>query len=615
MIKNSNTKFLLSCLVVILVCSGIASYVQSDFGKVSVKSLKIPTQKGQHLVFDLYKPDTATKENKAPFVVVVPGFQRSKEALSNIAIELSRRGMVIALIDPYAQGLSSSSRSRRSATTEGYGMFYLVDYAYSGEFLDYIDVNKIASTGHSMGGNAAIRGANYFGKEALKSNTLSKLHSVYVSGYVLTLQDRVLKDISSNVGVSYALYDEGAFRNELSGWDASNMEIAPESLRVVNWGINEGRKTLTEVELGKYYGSLMDRSLRVIHNEQLIHPFQPYNNIATANQIEYFEKVFDLNSPIDSSDQIWQWKELMTLITMIVAMIMLIPFSRFILSQNIFNTLVKDVPKALPQQNKTSKIIFWIIFFLGAFIASMSYIPMVDAAKVIFADAANRELTWFYPQRMNNSVMLWAAFNGVIGLILFTGSYQFFGKKHGVSISSWGLEADIKYIAKTFGLALTVFASYYVLLFLIYYIFHVDYRFWFMGVRIFQPEMLLVLAMYAPIFFIFFFSNSLRVNGAMRFEGQAEWKSMLIAGVANSLGLFLIILLQYVTFALTGTVFWTTNWLSVNLLFAIVPMMFVLPYFNRYFFYMTGRVYLGPMVTTLVFIMILSTNTVVYLPI
>ena len=307
----------------------------------------------------------------------------------------------------------------------------------------------------------SIRGANYFGIEALKSNTLSKLHSVYVSGYVLTLQDRVLKDISSNVGVSYALYDEGAFRNELSGWDASNMEIAPESLRVVNWGINKGRKTLTEVELGKYYGSLMDRSLRVIHNEELIHPFQPYNNIATANQIEYFEKVFDLNSPIDSSDQIWQWKELMTLITMIVAMIMLIPFSRFLLSQNIFNTLVKDVPKALPQQNKTSKIIFWIIFFLGAFIASMSYIPMVDAAKVIFADAANRELTWFYPQRMNNSVMLWAAFNGVIGLILFTGSYQLFGEKHGVSISSWGLEADIKYIAKTFGLALTVFASYY----------------------------------------------------------------------------------------------------------------------------------------------------------
>ena len=608
-------KSLFRCIFLIIFCSAVASFIQTSFGKVEVNAFKIATQNGQHLVFDLYKPHSATNDNKAPFIVVVPGFQRSKEALSNIAIELSRRGMVIALIDPYAQGLSSSSRSRRSATTEGYGMFHLVEHAYSGKFLDYIDINKIASTGHSMGGNAAIRGANYFGKQATNNNEASKLHSVYVSGYVLTLLDEVLKDIKSNVGVSYALYDEGAFRNDLVGWDASNMKIAPESLRVVNWGINNGNENLKEVELGKYYGSLEDSSLRVIHNEELIHPFQPYNSIATANQIDYFEKVFEMNSSISSSDQIWQWKELMTLISMITAMIMLIPLSKTLLAFGFFKSLVKEVPKPLPRQNKNSKLIFWVIFFLGALIACFSYIPMVDAAKNIFEDAANRKLTWFYPQRMNNSVMLWAAFNGVIGIILFTLSYQLFGKKHGVQTLSWGLKADSKYILKTIFLSLLVFFLYYLFLFAIYYIFHVDYRFWFMGVRIFQPEMLLVLAMYVPLFFIFFFSNSLRVNGAMRIEGQPEWKSMMIAGIANSLGLFLIILIQYTTFAKTGTVFWTTNWLSVNLLFAIVPMMFVLPYFNRYFFYMTGRVYLGPMVTTLVFIMILSTNTVVYLPI
>ena len=608
-------KFLLKCLFLIIFCSSFASIIQSSFGKVVVNSIKIETQKDQHLVFDLYKPDLASKDNKMPFVIVVPGFQRSKEALSNIAIELSRRGIVVALIDPYAQGLSSSSRSKRSATTEGYGMFALVEKAHSGNLFDFIDIKKIATTGHSMGGNAAIRGANYFGKQAIKNSEPSKLHSVFVSGYVLTLVDSVLKDVKSNIGVSYALYDEGAFRNDLSGWDASDMKIAPESIRVVNWGVHNGKKIINEVELGKYYGSLDKRSLRVIHNEELIHPFQPYNNIATANQIEYFEKVFDLKTGIDSYNQIWQWKELMTLISMIIALIMIIPMSKVLLSLNIFKSLVVDIPKPLPIQSKNSKIIFWIIFILGALIACFSYIPMVDAAKNIFPAAASRDLTWFFPQRMNNSVMLWAAFNGIIGLLLFFLSYNFFGKKHGVSKNSWGLKADWKYIIKTFFLAVLVFSLYYFLLFSIYYLFHVDYRFWFMGVRIFQPEMLLVLAMYAPLFFIFFFSNSLRVNGAMRIEGQAEWKSMLIAGMANSLGLFLIILIQYITFAKSGTVFWTTNWLSVNLLFAIVPMMFVLPYFNRYFFYMTGRVYLGPMVTTLIFIMILSTNTVLYLPI
>jgi hypothetical protein len=100
----------------------------------------------------------------------------------------------------------------------------------------------------------------------------------------------------------------------------------------------------------------------------------------------------------------------------------------------------------------------------------------------------------------------------------------------------------------------------------------------------------------------------------MRVEGDPEWRSMLLAGIANSLGLLLIVVVQYATFALTGTVYWTDGWLYVNLLFAVVPMMFVLPYFNRYFFRVTGRIYLGPMVTCLIFVMVLISNTVFYLP-
>ena len=89
---------------------------------------------------------------------------------------------------------------------------------------------------------------------------------------------------------------------------------------------------------------------------------------------------------------------------------------------------------------------------------------------------------------------------------------------------------------------------------------------------------------------------------------------MLFAGVASSLGLFFIVVIQYTTFALTGTVYWTDGWLYVNLLFGVVPMIFLLPYFHRYFFRMTGRIYLGPMTMCFIFIMILLSNTVCYLP-
>ena len=435
-------KYLFICVFIILISSFIASTIQSSFGKVSVEVQKLQTDDGQTLVYDLYKPRVADSSNKVPFVVVVPGFQRSKEALSNIAIELSRRGLAVALIDPYAQGMSSSSTSRLAATTQGYGMFALVDYAYEGNF-PFVDINKIGSTGHSMGGNAAIRGADYFGKEAIQSNTKSKLHSVYVSGYVLTLRDSILKDSRSNMGISYALYDEGAFRNELQGWDAANMQIAPESLRVVN-NILENGDQLKKIELGKYYGNKDNNTLRVIFNEELLHPFQPYNKEATANQISYFEKVFGFPNAINPLNQIWQFKELFTLINMVVSLLMLVPLTRALLQISFFKGIIKPIPAPLPKQSKQGKLVFWSVFVISASIACLSFIPMVDIAKVLFVDASNREMTWFFPQRMNNSVMLWAAFNGTIGIAIFLLSYHFFGRRHGSKTESWGLKVSKK---------------------------------------------------------------------------------------------------------------------------------------------------------------------------
>ena len=215
---------------------------------------------------------------------------------------------------------------------------------------------------------------------------------------------------------------------------------------------------------------------------------------------------------------------------------------------------------------------------------------------------------------MNNAVMLWAALNGLVGFLLFYAGYRLHGRKQGVRPDAWGVRIGLPELVRTCALAAVLCLAYYALLFTLYYFLHVDYRFLFMGVRVFQPEMIALLGMYLPFFLLFFVSNSLRVNGAMRFEGQAEWMGMLMGGLANSAGLLLIVVVQYATLAATGTAYWTEGWLYVNLLFAVVPMMFVLPYFNRYFFRMTGRIYLGALTTCLIFVMILLSNTVCYLP-
>jgi hypothetical protein len=178
-----------------------------------------------------------------------------------------------------------------------------------------------------------------------------------------------------------------------------------------------------------------------------------------------------------------------------------------------------------------------------------------------------------------------------------------------------GLQTTAREYGRTLLLSLLIAGGFFVLLFLMYGLFHTDFRFTFISAPAsFPRRMVLVALMYLPLFFIFYFGNSVRVNSAGRFAHQPEWRSLLINGLGNSVGLVLILAIQYASFAATGTVYWTLEWLYANLLFGIIPMMFLLPYFNRWFFRLTGRVYLGPLVTCLVFVMMMLTSNVCYIP-
>ncbi len=608
--SSRDFKFIGLCLAVVLISSALSSQIQSAWGKVRVTSIQLPTQNGQWVAADLFRPLTATGKNPAPAVVVVPGFQRSKETQANISLELARRGIVVIAIDPYAQGFSSASLSTRSATEEGYGMFAVVDYLTDTDNLNYIDKSRIGVTGHSAGGNAAIQAASHFGLEGLQKSRPSKVQAAYISGYILSLKKKVLQDVQSNLGISYGLYDEGAFRNENKNAD---LRRAPEAIRFVQSGQRNGDTPVTEVELDHEYGEASLRNLRVVHNEPVLHPFQPYSTIATTHQLEFFNKVFGLQDALSGKDQIWFWKELTSLCAFIASMVALVPLTRILLTEiPFFHPLLHTVPEAQPRPRGKARWIFWVLFLTGALFACFSYIPLTELSQKLFVEATGRQQTWFFPQRMNNGVMLWALANGFVGFSLFFLGLKLQGKP--IGREALGLDIQRGEIFRALLLALVVFFSFFGLLFVIYTLFHVDYRFLFLGVRLFQPPLLLLMLVYAPFFFVFFVSNSVRANLSLRFSDTPQWRSLLLAGIGNSLGLLLILLVQYATFVMTGTVRWTEGWLYVNLLFAIVPTMFILPYFHRYFYLMTGRTLVGPLITCLIFIMILLSNTVCYLP-
>ncbi|MBD5087103.1 MAG: hypothetical protein HDT32_07130 [Clostridiales bacterium] len=648
--KDKSKRLMAFALAFLIIGTLFAFAVNTDWGRVKVTSFKLETGEKTWVVADVYKPKAAAKDKKAPCVIVCPGYQRTKETQAAYNLELSRRGFVVVCLDPYSQG--ESSTTDETAEQAGYGLFAIIEHVTAvaedveevtpetdGVNFDYIDLTRVGIAGHSAGGNACIYAMSRYG-----TYNNQKIQSAYISGYVRNkiLSDEKLiklKNLNCNIGLAYARYDEGAYQNtgtstvvddeNATSQDYSDMRYTVSAINVVNSGIyaHEGyldeTNMVQEVVIDDYYGSPDDHSFRVVHNEETIHALQPYDNLSIAHMVEFFDYVFTDGAVeeggLPSTAQVWWVKEIFQGLMLAGMFMFVLAEGALLLRTKFFATAVHEVQPMSHNDSKIDKLIFWGIFVVCAVFAMLSYKWMATLASTWFTTGpveSKGGLTWLFPQRMTNAVMLWSIVNGLLGLGLFLLAHFLRHRKRGATLIN--LKEKPRNVLKDLLLAFILFCSFYAIIDIIFLIFHVDPRFFFVCARplFFSTNWrIIVLAlMYMPLFFLFYFTNSVRVNCSMRNARWGKVGSMVVACVANCLGLIGIIAAQYIVFAAMGTVWLTETWLYVNLLFGVVPMMILLPIFNRYFYNKTGKVYLGAFVSCMIFIMISMLNTVTYLP-
>ena len=631
---------LVTLLVIILITSIFASLIQNNWMSVSIDTVHLDTRDNQVLVYDIYVPDGVTEENPAPLVIVIAGFQRSRETQGHVAMELARRGFVVINMDPYSQGDSTSSSGVQGsaiATVEGYGAFDLIDYIYDNEDVyPFTDKDRIGVTGHSAGGNAALKAAIYFGQDSVNNGGVSKVHSIYISGYVLSIQSDIVF-AKSNMGTDYALYDEGAFRNAVNDaapddFSKSDMVWMIESHDFVNSGLDqEGSPTIPysePIQIGKIYGNPNLRNMRQVFNTPTIHAFQPYSVTATANIIKYFEVAMDFRSDsLASVDQVWLYKEVLTSISLIASLAMVLPAAGLLYEIPFFRTSKQDSVFVTTSRSTKGLIVYLILFVIAASVAAFTFLPMSKLSFVIFPKASNSVPTWFYPQRMTNTVMLWAFLNGLFSASLFIGHHyvsNWFKRRNNQPLDnndSWGVKMPLKNIGKTILIGILIIVFYYTTLNLIQALLHVDYRFLFlMAARRINTRVFLQSFLYVPFFFFFYFSNAIRVNGSQMHGTLPEWAKLTLAALMNISGLAIILFIQYFVFFKTGTIAFTelpdgtTQWLYVNMLFNLIPVLILMPLFNRWFYKISGNSYLGAFVICGLFVIMALSNSVAYIP-
>lgn len=589
---------------------------------------------------DVYRPKNVDKSNPAPVVFVLPGFTRTKETQAQYCIELSRRGFVVICSDPGQQGGTTASGydyndegelvGPLGSTVGNNGVDYLWQYVYNNtEEFDYIDRDRIGTTGHSAGGGDIVKAAAKFAGNTYEESVIKAL---YCSGYIKTSAANVYKNLRCNAAMSYAYYDEGNFR-----YQTSNTSLEVISLRFINEvfnGTTVKGNNHTEAIYEYAYGDMADGSYRIVRNERTNHCFEVFDKTSVANAISFFVEALGADTDLSSFDQIWWGKEFSTGIALVGAFMLVISLSGLLITTPFFKSLRAPAPKRIKKQNTSDKIIFWSSALITAVIACLDYIPFAHLSTIWFADAAANVFTFFFPARMFNAVLLWAVFNGLIGLVIFFGTY--FAKHwlyEKIAAKNQGrepvydfeqlksLQINFKDLLKTLLLATILFSAFYLMSHLTSWIFNTDFRFMMISSGTINWRFFVTWLMYFPLVFIFYIANSIRVNMGITFENWKEWKIMLVGGLLNSVGILFILIINYIAFFKTGTVYYgyygnpqLEVWLYINMLFPLVVMMFILPIFNRIFYKQTNRVYLGAITNVMIFVMMTLLASVSYIP-
>ena len=622
-----------------------------------------------HFGVTQYVPKAASEENPYPVVFVMPGFTRTRATMAQYAIELSRRGSVVFTLDPGSQGATTAAGYSEdgemiSSTVGCNGLNYLVQYVYNNlEEFNYIDRGRFGAVGHSAGGGNVCQLAENFAGENYEESIIK---SLYISGYIKLSAANRFKNLHSNVAMSYAYYDEGAFRYQSS---TDSFEIV--ALMFINDVNGKDKNSYYNFEIDKVYGSYETHDYRIIHREDINHCFEMYDTLSIANTINFFKDSLNFDTNIADTSMIWMGKEASNGISMVCGFILVyslaslivthVPFMKSLKKEGTHRVALENVarvayggkeaaidpdfinekitsrPQVEPKSKRKSiydKVMFWTLLVIGAIVACLDFIPCARLSMDWMSDAAANTYTFFFPARMVNAVVLWAVFNGLFGMVLYTVPtlienlvYFIRGKVTNTEVKlDWKkfklLAVKPLDLAKSILLAVALFLVYFGMIHLVNLLMHQDFRFMLISGAPIQPRFFVAWLIYLLPFLVFYLSNSIRVNLSIAFEGWSETKTTIVAALANSLGLVFILIVNYVCYFLTGTVFYgyfsptdsSEMWLFVNMVFALIPMMFLLPIVNRITYKLSGNVYFGALLNCMIFIMMTLGASVAYIP-
>ena len=526
----------------ILVGILLAHFVQTS-GGIRLKDVRFAGPSGETMSALLYIPKSATATNKAPGIVAVHGYINTREVQSAFAIEYARRGYVVLALDQTGHGHSDPP-----AFANGFGGPAALMYLRS---LDMVDVENIGLEGHSMGGWTVLAAAITF-PDAYKAMVLLG------SSTGAPFAAEGTPDWPRNMALVFSKYDE--FATTMWGVERASDVGASQKLRVL-FGAQ------SEVVEGQLYGDIANGTARILYQPPVTHPGDHISRRAIGHSIDWFAQTLSGGTPIASDNQIWMYKELGTTIALVGFVVLVLGTFQLLLSMGYFSQL-NAMPSQFAYERRSAK---WCMVAMASAIIPVAtfYLFFKWGEKLLPASA-------LLPQQITNQVIFWAVLNGLIVTIV------------GFLIRSAPVQGGKK-ILPSLLIAVGTIAIAYAAVATVNILFHLDFRFWFVGVKtlsLIQAKSALVYLLPFMLYFILALRalhQGLSVAGVGRFA-QYSANAMVMMG-----GFLLFLILQYGALFSGGVLLTPSEPLNTIVMLQFVPLLLIVSIISTFAYRRTAN--------------------------
>ena len=562
--RGSRVLFVIALL---LVFGGglLASLVQTQGGRVSVRDIRFVGSGGTVMSALLFVPRGVSAQNPAPGVLAIHGYINSRETQSGYAIELARRGYVVLELDQTGHGYSDPP-----ALANGFGGPDGLAYLRS---LDIVDPDRIVLEGHSMGGWAVLIAAGVMPDD---------YSSVVVSGSSTGTYGAPdgTPTWPRNFGLVFSRYDE--FSQLMWGAAVPADVVNTEKLQTV-FGTDQ------PVEPGRLYGSIAGGTARMLYQPPVTHPGDHITTAGIGDAVDWVQRTVAAPTPIPIDQQVWPWKELGTALSLLGMFLFLFSFADMLLATRWFQDLRLDPAPAAGMRGAS----WWVGALVIVAVPVLTYFWLQHRANALFP--ASR----VFPQTITTGIAGWAVGNAIIALVLFLLWYALLGGRRGGATGTrlglaWeqgGFRAGR--VWKSLLLALAVLAGCYLLLALCGWLFTTDFRLWVVAVKLMSPLQLRIALRYFLPFLFFFLVLGLVLHGQLRGRDGALAGAMLRNLVLMGLGFAVLLLVQYLPLLSGGTLALPNEPLLSIVAFQFVVLLPLVGLSSTYLFRRTGSIYAG----------------------